>query len=70
MIIIKDLPDVIQRDLIDTLRVIREPGDPEPKIGYGGVVVGERHALNFLQIYMAAYMRDDEPTDYHEGMAR
>lgn len=55
MIIIKDIPGLTTKELIEELRPLA--GDSGITTGYGGIVVDEDTAARFLDLYLVAVGR-------------
>jgi hypothetical protein len=73
MIIIKDVPGLTLADIITTVEGLGDP-NTQAQTGYGGVVVDERTALEFLVAYFGAQgdvldEDDDEDEDEPEAEA-
>lgn len=54
MIIIKEVPGLTTREVLEALMDITDPNDPKIVTGYGGFVVDEGTAERFLSAYLIA----------------
>ena len=62
MIVIKDVPGLTQREVIDALLDLTDPNDPPIATGHGGFVVDEDLAERFLSAYLIAAGKRSAPT--------
>jgi hypothetical protein len=62
MIIIKDVPGLTNREILEALIDITDPDDPPIATGHGGFVVDEDTAERFLSAYLIAAGRRPAPT--------
>jgi hypothetical protein len=54
MIVIKDVPGLTPREVLDALLDLTDPTDPPIVTGHGGFVVAENLAERFLSAYLIA----------------
>lgn len=62
MIIIKDVPGLTTREILEALIDITDPTDPPIATGHGGFVVDEDTAERFLSAYLIAAGKRPAPT--------
>jgi hypothetical protein len=67
MIIIKDVPGLSHREVIDALLDLTDPNDPTIVTGHGGFVVDENVAERFLSAYLIAAGKRPAPTGVTAG---
>lgn len=62
MIVIKDVPGLSHRELLEALTDVSDPSDPTIVTGHGGFVVTEDLADRFLSVYLVAVGKRPVPT--------